>query len=93
MDIFNTTWTPPGSHEGILPGKVESFVVRSPGLLLATIVFYLFCKYTKRVYFHPLSGIPGPRLAAATHLYEAYHNIIGGGLSKKYNAMHKKYSQ
>ncbi|CAG8180386.1 unnamed protein product [Penicillium nalgiovense] len=72
--------------------RFESFAARAPGLLLGTIIFYLFCKYTKRVYFHPLSGIPGPPLAAATHLYEAYHNIIGEGLFKQYIPMHKKYN-
>jgi len=61
-------------------------------LLLATIIAFLFCRYIYRIYFHKLSGIPGPKLAAATHLYEAYFNLIGDGYFKKLIPMHKKYS-
>ncbi|KAK0639484.1 cytochrome P450 [Cercophora newfieldiana] len=41
-------------------------------LWTASIVIY-------RIYFHPLSSIPGPPLAAATRLYAFYYNIIKGG--------------
>ena len=27
-----------------------------------------------RLYFHPLTKVPGPRLAAATTLYQSYYN-------------------
>ncbi|RAQ44084.1 cytochrome P450 [Aspergillus flavus] len=43
-------------------------------------VTYLVFLSIYRLYFHPLSHIPGPKLAAITHGYEFYHNIIRGGL-------------
>ncbi|KAG2417839.1 hypothetical protein HFD88_000938 [Aspergillus terreus] len=47
------------------------------GILLAFSV-YQFFKTIYRLYFHPLSKIPGPRLTAATHLYEFYYDVILG---------------
>ncbi|KAL4862829.1 hypothetical protein BDV12DRAFT_38719 [Aspergillus spectabilis] len=52
--------------------------------LLAVIGIGLAVYYTLlivyRLYLHPLSHIPGPKLAAITHGYEFYHNIVRGGL-------------
>jgi hypothetical protein len=44
------------------------------------IVVYCAVVSIYRLYFHPLSHIPGPKLAAITHGYEFYHNIIRGGM-------------
>lgn len=42
--------------------------------------------------FHPLSHIPGPRLAAATYLPEFYHDAIRyGRYTRKIQQMHEKY--
>ncbi|KAF7595467.1 hypothetical protein BBP40_005803 [Aspergillus hancockii] len=41
-------------------------------------VLYAIIQSIYRLYFHPLSHIPGPKLAAITHGYEFYHNIVKG---------------
>ncbi|KAH7083020.1 cytochrome P450 [Paraphoma chrysanthemicola] len=59
--------------------------------LLVSLILYLFTKTLYRLYFHPLSSIPGPKLAAVTSLYNAYHDILGVGLVKDLPALHAKY--
>ncbi|KAB8231208.1 cytochrome P450 [Aspergillus alliaceus] len=66
----------------------------SPRLWLALIglVSYVLTKIFSRLYFHPLSKIPGPKLAAATHLYEWYYDIIlVGKYLLEIERMHEKY--
>jgi hypothetical protein len=47
-----------------------------------------------RLYFSPISGFPGPRLAAASFWYEFYHDFWRNG---KYifeiKKMHEKYGK
>jgi cytochrome P450 len=49
-------------------------------VIVVGLAIYWVIQSTYRLYFHPLSHIPGPKLAAITHGYEFYHNIIRGGL-------------
>lgn len=45
-----------------------------------------------RLYAHPLAGFPGPKLAAATFLYEFYYDVIKGGMYIwEVERMHEKY--
>src|SRR3569623_1551104 len=54
-------------------------------LLRVRIVIY-------RLYAHPLSGFPGPRLAAATFFYEFYYDVIKKGMYIwEIERMHEKY--
>lgn len=46
------------------------------------------CLY--RLYFHPLSRVPGPKLAACTSLWLAYHTYIGDECTVVFT-LHKKY--
>nr|AAS89997.1 CypA [Aspergillus flavus] len=57
------------------------------GLLVALIVRSVY-----RVYFHPLSKIPGPKIAAITHLYQHYYDAVKGGkYIWKLDELHRKY--
>lgn len=43
---------------------------------------------------HPLSHIPGPKLPAATLLYEFYYDmVLGGTYTKRIAQMHETYGE
>lgn len=63
-------------------------------LILATFCSFLCVRTIYRLYFHPLSKFPGPRLTAATHLYEFYYDVVKGGrFIFQIEKMHEKYGQ
>lgn len=69
---------------------LKGFDLVGYGLLLGT--FYYIGLVIWRLFFHPLSKFPGPRLAAASRWYEFYHDVILGGVTpKRYSALHKRY--
>ncbi|KAK7912261.1 cytochrome P450 [Apiospora marii] len=64
------------------------------------LIFYAFVAYITyllvyRLYFHPLSVIPGPKLAAITGWYEAYfqlfHKGLGGQYTFRIQGLHRHY--
>ncbi|KAJ5603009.1 hypothetical protein N7537_005965 [Penicillium hordei] len=61
-------------------------------LLVTAVLVYTSTKVIYRLYFSPLAGFPGPRLAAATSLYEAYFDIVKGGkFMFELERLHDKY--
>jgi hypothetical protein len=47
-----------------------------------------------RLFFHPLAKIPGPKIAAATSLYEWYYDIaLGGQYTFKLKKLHMEYGE
>ncbi|KAI3139144.1 hypothetical protein CBS147326_2822 [Penicillium roqueforti] len=50
----------------------------------------LICKWIYRLYFHPLSRLPGPKIAACTSLWLAYHTYIGDECTVVFD-LHRKF--
>ena len=60
--------------------------------LALTGIVYLVLRSIYRLWFHPLSKFPGPKLAAISHLYEFYYDTIKGGMYIwEVERMHEKY--
>ena len=64
------------------------------GLIGGALFVYRLLLTVYRLVFHPLAEFPGPKLAAATRLYEAYYDVLQGG---KYifqiGELHKQYGK
>lgn len=72
--------------------RLPSVVLGTLGLGVAWLVYELL----KAVYnispLHPLSKIPGPKLAGATYMPEFYHDVVlGGRYSHAIRKMHEEY--
>lgn len=64
------------------------------GLVVLALGIIGFHVMVYRVTFHPLANFPGPTLAAATGLYEAYYQCLkdgGGRYWVEIEEMHKRY--
>jgi cytochrome P450 len=57
---------------------------------LALLLGGLLTRCLYRLYFHPLSKVPGPKLAACTSLWLAYHTYVGDECTVIFE-LHKKY--
>ncbi|RAK96671.1 cytochrome P450 [Aspergillus ibericus CBS 121593] len=61
-------------------------------LALAGIATFYISRTFYRLYFHPLSKIPGPKLTAITRLYEFYYDVIcDGKFLFQIEKMHQQY--
>lgn len=79
--------TPEWTHHHWSWGNLAPLLLVLFPLWWVTVIVY-------RIWFHPLSHIPGPRLAAATHLYHAYYQVHQGGMFfKKRPELMDKYGK
>jgi hypothetical protein len=76
-----------------LPVAASMFNARNALALFGVWIVYKFFQALYNVSpFHPLSGIPGPKLAAATYLPEFYHDVVRFGCyTKEIRKMHEMY--
>ena len=62
--------------------------------IVVTALAYFISLSIYRLYFHPLSGFPGPKLAAITRYFEAYYDLVQNGqYTFKIREMHRKYGK
>jgi|SRR3569833_44117 len=54
------------------------------------LIFILAAVIVFRLLFHPLAQVPGPRLAAITNAWQAYH-VRNGRMFDLGRSLHKKY--
>ena len=74
-----------------LLAKYPNTLAFSAGMLAVTSVFIGAILFY-RLFMSPLAKFPGPRLAAATRLYETYFQIIKGGVFTWHiDELHEKY--
>lgn len=64
------------------------------GAVAGSLILYTASLAIYRLYFHPLAGFPGPRIAAVSRWYEFYHDVVKrGNYVYKIEEMHQKYGK
>ena len=75
-------------YEAILERRGPVLAV---GFLIVSFVYFI-ALVVYRLYFSPLSKFPGPRLAAATYLFEGYYDVVKRGkYTFKIRDLHAEY--
>lgn len=63
-------------------------------IVVVSFFLYLGSLAVYRLYLSPLAGFPGPKLAALTHWYEFYWNVIKSGqFTFHIQDLHNKYGK
>ncbi|KAI1106148.1 cytochrome P450 [Jackrogersella minutella] len=77
-----------GTWFGLQDGLVQWVTYAVPMILFVCWAYFAL----RRVFFSPLSHIPGPKLAALTYLYEGYYEVwLGGKYFLRIAEMHRQY--
>lgn len=73
---------------------MSGFALQCLALLMASAATYLVFMTVYWLFFHPLSKVPGPKLAAISGLYMAYYDIVMlGGMVDQLEVLHEKYGR
>lgn len=63
-------------------------------LIIGSTIGLFILRSVYRLFFHPLSHVPGPPLAAISHAYEFYHDAIRNGMYIwEIEKMHERYGE
>ena len=80
--------------DDLLPYIPASIYGRVALVLVALAASYSAALTVYRLFFSPLAGFPGPKIAAVTGYYESFYDIVlNGHYVFKINDMHKRYGQ
>lgn len=78
--------------ETVVVGQMSPILTQALWTAVLVWLLYLVTRSMNRLYFSPLSHIPGPGLAALTRWYEAYYEIVlNGRYSFHIDELHDKY--
>ncbi|KAF9890904.1 hypothetical protein FE257_005480 [Aspergillus nanangensis] len=76
--------------QGVISPHGRSLILLGLVSPLAYLITSAVFKFIYRVYLHPLSKVPGPKIAAGTSLWLAYHTFIGDECTTV-SKLHKRY--